>query len=281
MDAPGPAPASRRPSVTSRAAALLRGLVASWDAEPSVEQLDGALRLLAKWRSQMLANTYVSRQGVEVMQGPFAGMTYLKASSEGALITRLLGCYESELHPHLAAIADEGLDCVIDIGCAEGYYAVGLARWLPHVTVHAHDISEAARQACTELAAKNGVSDRVLVGGEFGPTDFEAFAGRRVLVLVDAEGAELDVLRPDLSPALAGMKLVVETHDVWRPGALATLMERFAPTHDILRVDQQAKAFQMPPWLQALSHLDQVLAGWEWRAKPTPWLVMRPKARAD
>lgn len=267
-----------QPTLTSIVAQRLKDWVDGWSGLPSATGLEAGLRLLAKWRSQMLANTYVGKHGVTVFQGPFQGMTYLEQSTEGALIARLLGCYEAELHPHLAAIASEGLDCVIDVGCAEGYYAVGLARQLPEVTVYAHDISEEARNACTALAARNEVSDRVIVGGEFKPQDFEAFAGRRVLVLVDAEGAELEVLRPDLSPALAGMKLIVETHDVFRPGALATLMERFGPTHDIIRVDAQGKVFEMPEWLRELSHLDQVLASWEWREKPTPWLVMRPKA---
>jgi hypothetical protein len=266
-----------QPTITAVTASLIKQWVDSWTTTPSPGSLEGGLRLLAKWRSQMLANAYVARHGVTVFQGPFAGMAYLDQSTEGALIARLLGCYEAELHPHLAAIAADGLDCVIDVGCAEGYYAVGLARNLPGITVHAHDISEVAREACAALAAKNGVTDRVIVGGEFKAQDFEAFAGRRVLVLVDAEGAELDVLQPELSPALAAMNLIVETHDVFRPGALATLVERFTPTHDIIRVDSQGKVFDMPPWMKTLSHLDQVLATWEWRAKPTPWLVMRPK----
>jgi hypothetical protein len=270
--------AQPQPTLTAAAAGHIKRWVDSWTTTPSVASLESGLRLLAKWRSQMLSNTYVAQHGVTVMQGPFAGMTYLDRSTEGALIARLLGCYEAELHPHLAAIAGEGLDCVIDVGCAEGYYAVGLARLLPAITVHAHDISDVARAACADLAAKNGVTDRVIIGGEFKPEDFEAFAGQRVLVLMDAEGAELDVLRPDLSPALAGMKLIVETHDVFRPGALKTLIERFGPTHDIIRVDSQGKVLELPAWLAELSHLDQLLATWEWRQKPTPWLVMRPKA---
>jgi hypothetical protein len=189
-----------------------------------------------------------------------------------------MGTYESELHPHLLAFVEAGLDLVIDVGCAEGYYAVGLARLMPEVVVLAHDIDEAARRACTELAARNGVSERVIVGGEFRPDGFEAFAGRRVLVMVDAEGAELDILQPALSPALARMNVIVETHDVYRAGALETMTERFAPTHHIVRVDQQPKLVDMPPWLQELPHLDQLLAVWEWRQRPTPWLVMRPKS---
>jgi precorrin-6B methylase 2 len=224
-----------------------------------------------------LSNTFIAHHGPRIAGGPFAGMEYVTRATEGALIPRLLGTYESELHPHLRAFADAGLDLVVDVGCAEGYYAVGLARMMPAVTVQAYDIDPAARAACAELAARNGVSERVIVGGEFAPDGFQAFAGRRVLVMVDAEGAEVDILQPALSPALAGMNVIVETHDLYRPRALATLMERFSPTHDILRVDQQPKAFDLPAWLQELPHLDQLLAVWEWRAAPTPWLVMTPK----
>jgi len=263
--------------VTEPTVGYVRRIVAGWPQTAGQNELFGLLALLGRWRSHMLANTFVQRQGRRIWSGPFAGMDYLDHATEGALIPRLLGTYESELHPHLAALSADGLDCVIDVGCAEGYYAVGLARMMPEVTVHAFDISEAARGACGELAARNGVSDRVLIGGEFKPDGFEAFAGRRVLVMVDAEGAELDILRPDLSPALAGMNLIVETHDVYRPGALATITERFAPTHDIVRVDSQPKTQKLPPWLSNLGQLDQLLAVWEWRRQPTPWLVMRPK----
>ncbi|MDB5442290.1 MAG: hypothetical protein JWP73_666, partial [Phenylobacterium sp.] len=66
--------------------------------------------------------------------------------------------------------------------------------------------------------------------------------------------------------------------DIYRPGALDTLMQRFSPTHDIVRVDQHYPAFQPPSWFAGLPHLDRLLAVWEWRVSPTPWLVMRPKA---
>lgn len=264
-------------SITTTVAGMVRDKVARWPPNPDQAILYDLLRLLGRWRSHMLANTYVRTQGRRIWSGPFAGMDYMEAATEGALIPRLIGTYESELHPHLAAFAAEGLDLVIDVGCAEGYYAVGLARMMPDVEVHAFDIDEKARNACEELARRNAVSDRVVIGGEFKPDGFEAYAGRRVLVLVDAEGAEVDILQPSLSPALAQMNLIVETHNVYRPRALETMIERFSPTHEIERVDQQPKTFEMPPVLKGLTHLDQLLAVWEWRQQPTPWLVMRPK----
>ena len=263
--------------LTMHVAQVLKARAQALPDPPEMEDLNKVLRLLGIWRARVLANTFIAHHGARILGGPFAGMEYVSEATEGSLIARLLGAYESELHPHLRALAEAGLDCVVDVGCAEGYYAVGLARMMPQVTVHAFDIDDKARAACADLANRNGVADRVVVGGEFAPDGFQAFAGRRVLVMVDAEGAEVDILQPQMSPALAGMNVIVETHDLYRRGALATMIERFSPTHDIVRVDQQPKTFDMPPWLQGLPHLDQLLAVWEWRARPTPWLVMTPK----
>ncbi|WP_293682965.1 hypothetical protein [uncultured Phenylobacterium sp.] len=264
-------------AVRANIANQLKSVVARWAGPPSMDELNGVLRLLCKWRGYALAETFFRHHGTIIYSGPFQGMDYVRSATEGALVPRLLGTYESELHPHLAAFARAGLDCVIDVGCAEGYYAVGLARQMPGVTVHAHDIDAKARTSCAELAAKNGVAERVVIGGEFQPEDFERFAGRRALVMVDTEGAELDILQPDRAPALSGMRIIVETHDGLRPGALATLTRRFEATHHIVRVDQAGKVFDAPAWLNGLGHLDQLLAVWEWRSFPTPWLVMTPK----
>jgi hypothetical protein len=266
-----------RPNITSWTGDLLREAVGRLGPTASIEELNNILRVMSRWRAQMLANTYIVRQGPKVYQGPFAGLEYVTIAVEGAAIARLLGTYESELHPHIEAFVAADFDCVIDVGCAEGYYAVGLARRMPEVTVYAYDISDWARECCRMHAEKNGVADRIVIGREFRADGFEAFAGRRVLVWMDVEGAEDDLLRPELSPALAGMTLVVETHEMLRPGVRERLMERFSPTHDIVQVDQQPKAFDMPPWMTNLAHLDQLLAVWEWRSGPTPWLVMTPR----
>ncbi|HTK33785.1 MAG TPA: hypothetical protein VL358_00690 [Caulobacteraceae bacterium] len=244
------------------------------------EVLDTVLRGVARWRSQILANSLGAVYGRKVLGGPFAGMDYPANASEGALLPRLIGCYESELHPHLAALAQEGLDRIVDVGCAEGYYAVGLARLMPGATVHAFDIDPVARRDCALMAAANGVADRVLIGETFTGEDFARFAGARTLVFMDIEGHERILLDPDRWPALRSVKIVVETH----PGPTFALTEeiaaRFAASHTVIRVDQASKAPDLPPWMRSRSHLDQILATWEWRRYPTPWLVMRPKPAA-
>jgi hypothetical protein len=144
--------------------------------------------------------------------------------------------------------------------------------------VDAFDINPAARQACLELARLNKVAERVSVHGAF--TDFEIYRGQRPLVLCDIEGAELDLLDPERSPALREMDIIVEAHECYRQGIVATLASRFAPSHDITLVqdDGLRSLERMPDWFKSLRHLDQILCTWEWRSGPTPWLVMRAKA---
>jgi hypothetical protein len=252
------------------------------ETKPGAEEpfLERILRVAAMWRSQLLANSIIVQYGRRVQSGPFEGMDYVVNASEGSLLPRLIGSYESELHPHILALAAEGLDQVIDVGCAEGYYAVGLARLMPEVTVHAFDIDPVARTWCAALAEKNEVADRVRIGEAFAGEDFARYENSRTLVFMDIEGGERILLDPDKWPALRTLPIIVETHGGPKFAIAEELTRRFEGSHDIIRVYQGGKTGPMPPLIASLGHLDQLIAIWEWRRYPTPWLVMRPKAGA-
>ena len=44
--------------------------------ENEINQLNESLRLLCKWRSLLITNTYMQRHGVAVFQGPFKDMLF-------------------------------------------------------------------------------------------------------------------------------------------------------------------------------------------------------------
>ena len=243
-------------------------------------QLNNALRLLSKWRSVLIQNTLLQHQGTVVLDGPLKGMEFMPQSAEGCHISKLLGCYEQPLLPYVEQAIVGSYSLLLNIGCAEGYYAVGMARRMLNTCVLAFDLNPKAQEVCAELAAKNGVSDRVTVSGLFKPEDFANYAGERVLVLCDIEGAERDLLDPAVASALTGMDLIVESHECLIPGITKLLIDRFSATHDITVVEDngQRQLPQAPAWFNNLAHLDQLLAVWEWRSGPTPWLVMKAKA---
>ncbi len=122
------------------------------DVAPEQAQLNNALRLLSKWRSVLIQNTLLQQQGTVVMQGPLAGMDFLPQSAEGCHIAKLLGCYEQPLQPFIEQAITNAYPTILNIGCAEGYYAVGMARRMPNTQVLAFDLDPNAQEVCTALA---------------------------------------------------------------------------------------------------------------------------------
>src|SRR5262249_11358606 len=155
-----------------------------------------------------VARTASLRLGRAVTAGPFAGMELLPnfEVDSASPVLKLLGLYES----HLDAAVEEAIArrplVVANIGCADGYYAVGLARRLPDATVPAYDLAHSARTGTAELAQLNGVSDRVRIHGRC-----RVFPPGVGLVVCDIEGGESGLLR-DVD-ALHRAALIVETHD--------------------------------------------------------------------
>ena len=247
------------------------------DEGASPETLNRALRLLAKWRGQLIGNTIQHRDGATVQHGPFKGMSFSTRSTEGARAARLLGAYEASLIPIIEEIIARNYPLVVDIGSAEGYYAVGLARRMAQTRVLARDASDIAQAACRSLSFENGVAARVEVGGLFGHADFEALQGPRV-VICDIEGAEVALLDPEKAPSLRQTDILVECHDAMVERATETLVARFRPSHDITRIERALAGDCLPGWMDGFSDLDRLLALWEWRSGPTPWLWMRAKA---
>ncbi len=265
--------ASGKPSSLTRAAT--DGLARLMDGPPGPDRLNAALRHLAKWRSVILENTLLARSGDTVLAGPFAGMAYPVRAAEGSRTARLLGAYEASLAPVIETIIARAYPLVIDIGCAEGYYATGFARRMPGTTVKARDTNPAARNLCAAMADANGVT--LQIGGEMTHADFALCTTQPTAILCDIEGAEGELLDPALAPGLLDADILVEVHEGTYPGLLATLTARFAATHTVTRIDRTIRPDFLPDWAETLSDLDRLLLLWEWRATPTPWLWMDRK----
>ena len=242
--------------------------------------LYSSLRLLCKWRCVLIQNTLLKKSGTTVIQGPFSGLEFVRESAEGCHIPKLLGCYEQPLHPHIEALRSRGYEAILNIGCAEGYYAVGLARLNQNTLVYAFDIDHRARVSCKELALKNHVQDRVIVEEEFTKETFSNFSRLRTLVFCDIEGHERDILDATACTELRSMDVIVESHDCIHPGTTGLLVDRFKETHDITIVKDNGSRnlTGLPSWFNELENLDQLLSVWEWRSGPTPWLVMTAKS---
>jgi len=103
-------------------------------------------------RNVKLAAPIAKRLNHRVQDGPFAGMQYpeemVRTDTESPFMPKLLGCYEMECNPFIEEICRRDYDQVINIGAAEGYYAVGLAMRMPRTRIIAFETSSRSRRLC-------------------------------------------------------------------------------------------------------------------------------------
>jgi hypothetical protein len=157
-------------------------------------------------------NRHIEECGTVVRSGPFAGMVYpLESATSRWSIPKLLGAYESELHPFLNVVGKRKYDCVIDIGSAEGYYASGLARML-QVPVYAYDPEPREKAFAMKMSERNGVANLVTMADLFSVEDMRRFADLRALVVCDCEGFEEVLFCPDTLDLTRNWDLIIELH---------------------------------------------------------------------
>lgn len=227
---------------------------------------------------------------IRVLAGPFAGMRYIEATVHGCIAPHWIGSAECELHDDIETLIARRPMQVVNVGSAEGYYAVGLAKRLPHARVAAFDVDPFARAALRRLAALNRVRDRLEIGGWCLHAALEALCSRtKTLIVCDIEGGEYELLDPARVPSLRGADILVELHAATdaRPMSVETgemiMRDRFAATHDI--VVRRTEPRRVETWRSAVDgRLDDVTLAAaidERRGGPQAWLVMPTRQHAE
>lgn len=216
--------------------------------------------------------------------GPFAGTRYITSSVGSALVPKLLGIYERELNSCIEQACALKFPLIVDIGAAEGYYAVGLARRNPQARVVAFEMEAKGQSALKQMAGLNGVNGRLDIRGKCELANLQEVLGaaERSLVLCDTEGYEDILLNPESVSALQSAHLLVEMHDFILPGVTERVTKRFARTHKVERIWQEPRTRADFPYqtlgtvLLPKRYLDWAVS--EWRPVRMSWLWMCPKA---
>lgn len=205
-----------------------------------------------------------------VRSGPFKGMGIVAEKGWGSdLPARILGTYERELHPVIEMLASARIRHIYDIGCADGYYAVGLALRIPESRVVGYDVDDHALDLTHRNAVLNGVESRVETRGKCASKDLERLPSRSA-VFMDCEGSELYLLTDRVAKANPDTKFVIECHDEFDDRILLTLIRRFKD-RDLSVIHQESRDPAELPWLPtdvANRAMD------EHRGSPGIWLVV-------
>lgn len=206
---------------------------------------------------------------LSILNGPFRGMRYPSTQiTELAFLPKISGVYEKQLQPLIEEIAAANYDSILDIGCAEGYYAVGLGMLSPRSTVHCYDINEADLEFCRRMAELNRV-DNIICHGACSPETLMSFDyGDKSLIFCDCEGFELQLFTDAAVAALGHTDVLVEMHDIFNPTISATLLQRFARTHDVRIFDNSRNDYRDTGGLNHLTSAERYEAIFEHRGAP-------------
>ncbi len=221
-----------------------------------------------------------------VMNGPFKGMAYASMAHGSQLLPKLLGSYEEPIHQWIHQIMHGGTyQSIIDVGCAEGYYAVGFSMAPSKPVVHAFDVNEQALAEARELARLNEVGNNLHFHNLFERSSLQAVLsaspGGKALLFMDVEGAERELIDPVAIPELAEVDILVELHDCFLPGLTEEIVCRLSASHRIdIIVDypwREAAYTCADPSLDA-DDLQQIMN--EVRPDHMRWLLARTKSCA-
>lgn len=251
----------------------------------SEKTIYGALwKCLTWWQEhelRIIARQIMKKTGLIVQTGPFKGLKFPLGIHVWENTPKLLGSYERELHHLVEALIEQHFQRVINIGCAEGYYAVGLALRMPTATVYAFEADAEYRAVCAATAVLNDVAERVLLHGFCNAGDLAKLHVENALIVCDCEGYEAEIFPEPLADRYHSTWMLVELHESLRPGCSRTLWQRFANTHEMVFVSAQERDQSAWPSLSKLGKHRARLALWERRLGVQEWVLMKPKTATD
>lgn len=102
----------------------------------------------------------VARHGHVVAYGPFKGMHLPEEPAWGFydLTPKILGTYEEKIQNKIEELLDSHRIPFIDVGAADGYFAIGVSRLKETQRTIAYESCPRTRASLLEQARRNGVT---------------------------------------------------------------------------------------------------------------------------
>jgi hypothetical protein len=151
-----------------------------------------------------------------------------------AIYPKLFGSYESELFPVIEKAISTPYKTIVDVGCAEGYYAVGFAIKNQNAKLYAYDINSQALEQCRKMATLNKVDKKITFEAECNADTLQNFDfTEKSLIICDCEGYELNLFNTSNISNLKNCDILIELHDLYNEEISYRLHQLFSSTHQL------------------------------------------------
>lgn len=190
---------------------------------------------------------------------------------------KVFGLYENQI---LKWIGQKKFDLLIDIGAADGYYALGMLYSNIASTAVTFEISFKDREICKASAITNGVLDKIIIKGEATSSEIiQVIKGHNHgLIIMDIEGGEYDLITREVLEAARNYYVVIEIHEVKNEEVKSSMLKLCQEFHNIEKLTGLERDFPTDKFIEQLTDNERALLVSEGRPYAMSWVALSPKA---
>lgn len=248
------------------------------------EQLDVFRRESVHQRRERVSSELYEQLNGVVKYGPFKGLSLGKKLwwGKGDLGSMCLGLYEIEILNFFYSKELEDRKNFIDIGAADGYYAIGLLYSGRVNSAVCFELSESGRSTIHSNWMLNGEPGELKINGNVFDNFEEKTANidfSKAFVLVDIEGAEFSFLTSEMLSYLKKTFIVIEIHN-WVENFIdeySNLLKRADEYFDVTILDRVERSTFNFEELRSYTDDNRLLLTSEARPCNMRFLVLKPR----
>ena len=193
-----------------------------------------------------------------------------------------LGFYEKEILDIINGFAENEFDTFVDIGAADGYYAVGMLVSKTVKRAFCFEASEIGHAIIKENFELNGSLGQIEVLGRASNNSLQSLTSvdyTKAIILIDIEGAELEVVDANFLSQARGANIIIEVHN-WanqfsdKYEKMLRAIDKDFHIHVIEPVERPTKSM---PILRSFSDENRALIASEGRPCLMRFIWLKPK----
>ena len=215
-----------------------------------------------------------------VQEGPFKGMIISEDQfwGPGDKASKILGLYEKEIQDLINQIQEKNnFPTFIDIGGADGFFAVGSVKNNLFKNCEVFEISKRGRLAIEKSAIKNNVADLISIKGEANEKILSSIENiNNSVILCDIEGSEYDLFSENLIKNMHPSNVIIEIHknpDI----SLNEFEDKFKNLFSINKITQGPRSLKGFGELKNFNDNNRSLLASEGRSYIQEWWHLSPK----
>lgn len=204
----------------------------------------------------------------------------------GDVAIKCLGYYEIEVQDIIERVQRENnLNTFIDVGGADGYFALGLIKNKIFEQSIIFEISSLGRKSIKNGSRLNQVEDRILIYGEATQSNLSHILNendielKNTLLLCDIEGEEYNLINQDLLNFLRDSYIIIELH-FFNNDLLSKkkkFLELLASYHSLYIFNSLNRVINISSEFHLMDENERALLLSEGRSHIGEWVLLSPK----